>query len=249
MVCAIDLNSDLGEGAGTDEAIMPFISSANIACGGHAGSAETMRDTVALALRHRVTVGAHPGYRDLERFGRVALDLPSARLLDDLRRQIEELREIAERAGATLAHVKAHGALYNRGERDDETGRVIAAAVRAVDARLMLFAPPGSAMARAAASSGVRVAREGFVDRAYEADGTLRPRRLEGALHTDPAVAAAQALSFVRDGGVRAYGGTFLKMEVDTLCLHGDTPGAPAIAAAVRGALRGAGVEVKPFQA
>lgn len=226
---------------------MPLISSANVACGAHAGNSATMHETVALALRHGVAVGAHPGYRDPERFGRVALDLPSAQLLDDLRRQIEALRAIAERAGAALAHVKAHGALYNRGERDEGTGRLIAAAVRAVDQRLVLFAPPGSAMALAAAEAGLRVAREGFVDRAYEPDGTLRSRRLEGSLHTDPAAAAAQALALVRDGGVRAYGGTFLKLQVDTLCVHGDTPGAPAIAAAVRGALRQAGIEVRPF--
>ncbi|MEK7861218.1 MAG: 5-oxoprolinase subunit PxpA [Chloroflexota bacterium] len=230
----IDLNSDLGEGAGTDEAIMPFVTSANIACGAHAGDEETMRATVELALRRGVAIGAHPGYRDPANFGRVVVEMPHEALVEDLRAQIEALRWIAADLGAPLTHVKPHGALYNRGERDPDTAGAIVAAVRAVD--LVLVAPPDSAMHVAAVLGVCAVAREGFADRAYESDGTLRSRRLPGAVHTDPRVAAAQALSFALDGGVRAVDGTFLALELDTLCIHGDTPNAVAIANTTRSA-------------
>lgn len=241
----IDLNSDLGEGSGADAEIMPFITSANIACGAHAGDDATMETTVALALQHHVRIGAHPGYRDAASFGRTPLDIPAATLRADLRAQIETLRGVAERAGARVTHVKAHGALYNQGERDNAVAGTIARAVAEVDPQLVLVAPPGSAMARAAENAGLRLAREGFIDRAYEADGTLRSRRLPGALITDPATAARQALSFVIDGGVIAQGGRFLRLEVDTLCVHGDTPGAASILRAVRAALVADGVTVR----
>jgi 5-oxoprolinase (ATP-hydrolysing) subunit A len=233
----VDLNSDLGEGAGSDDEIMASITSANIACGAHAGDRETMRRTVALAQRHGVKVGAHPGYRDRENFGRVALDLPRTALFADLVEQIETLKEVADDAGASVTHVKAHGALYNRGERDPEIAAVIADAVRTVGSGLTLFAAPGSAMHAAARAVGLRVAREGFADRAYEPDGTLRSRRLPGAVHTDPAVAAAQAVALANGTGVRTSDGSILRLEVDTICVHGDTPNAAAIARAVRQAL------------
>ena len=233
----IDLNSDLGEGAGSDEEIMASITSANIACGAHAGDLETMKRTVALAQRHGVKIGAHPGYRDRENFGRVAIDLPRAALFADLVEQIETLQGVADEAGARMTHVKAHGALYNKGERDPEVAAVIADAVRTVGAHLTLYASPRSAMHAAARAVGLRVAREGFADRAYEPDGTLRSRKLRGSVHTDPAVAAAQSLALARGTGVRASDGTLLAVEVDTICVHGDTPNAAAIARAVRQAL------------
>ena len=248
---SVDLNSDLGEGAGTDPAIMPLITSANIACGGHAGNESTMRSGVELAMRSKVAVGAHPGYPDRERFGRVALDMPASELSEAVRRQIDAIVGIASRLGARLSHVKAHGALYNQAERDPAVARTILMGIRAASggSDLVVFAPPGSAMHREAEGMGMRVAREGFIDRAYEPDGTLRPRTLAGALITDPAAAAAQALSFVRDGGTRATDGTFLELEVDTVCVHGDTPGAPEIARAVREAFAAAKVKVAPFRA
>lgn len=242
----IDLNSDLGEGAGADDAIMPHVTSANVACGAHAGDEATMRATIALAKRHGVAVGAHPGYRDPASFGRLALDVPPDALVADLLEQLRVLRVLADEAGIALAHVKAHGALYNRGERDAGVAATIVEAVRRFDEDLLLFAPPGSAMAAAAGRAGIRVAREGFADRAYEPDGTLRPRRLPASVHTEPAVAAEQAVSIARDARVRASDGTWLELEVDTLCVHGDTPGAPAIARAVRAALAGARVDVGP---
>ena len=214
---------------------MPFITSANIACGAHAGDEATMRRTVELAMARGVAIGAHPGYRDPANFGRVALEVPRNELIEDLIAQLELLRRIAHEQGARLAHVKAHGALYNRGERDDEIAGAIAEAVRSFDEDLVLFAPAGSAMRRAAERIGLRVARETFADRAYEPDGTLRSRRLPGAVHTDPQVAAAQAVALAR--------------EADTICVHGDTPGAPAIARAVRAALEAAGIAVAPFRA
>ena len=250
MPGSIDFNSDLGEGAGTDAAIMPLITSANIACGGHAGNASTMRATTELALRNGVAVGAHPGYPDRERFGRVALDMPGPELVEAIRRQIDALIGVATRIGARVTHVKAHGALYNRGERDAATARNILLGVQAAHggADLIVVATPGSAMLEEARRLGMKTAREGFVDRAYEPDGTLQSRSIAGSLLTDPADAARQALSFVSEGGVTAVDGSFLKLEVDTLCVHGDTPGAAEIARAVREALRAANVKVAPFR-
>ncbi len=247
---SIDLNSDLGEGAGYDAAIMQLISSANIACGAHAGDEDTMRATVALALRHGVAVGAHPGYRDRANFGRLPVPMDPLALIEEVSGQVRALAEIAAAAGATLRHVKAHGAMYNQAERDEAIARSVAMGIYddARGARLLVFAPPGSALERAAAAMDLRVAREGFVDRAYEPNGTLRSRKLPGAVHTDPSAAAAQAVSIVRDGGVRAFDGSFLKLQVDTLCFHGDTPGAAGIAAAVRAALDREGVDVRPFR-
>lgn len=245
---SIDLNSDLGEGAGHDAELMRFVTSANIACGGHAGDERTMRETIALALEHGVAIGAHPGYPDRANFGRTPMPMEPLALIEEVAAQVRALAEIAARSGARLRHVKAHGAMYNQAERDPAIAASIATGIwdDARGASLLVFAPPGSAMLDRALAMDLRVAREGFVDRAYEPDGTLRSRRLAGALHTDPKTAAAQAVSFVRDGGVRAYDGSFLPLEVDTLCLHGDTPGAPAIAAAVRDAFAREGIEVRP---
>ncbi len=246
MLGSIDLNSDLGEGAGTDAQLMPLISSANVACGAHAGDETTMRDTVALARQHGVAVGAHPGYPDRANFGRDPMAMAAEELGEEIARQIRALRHIAP--DLKLSHVKAHGALYNQAWNDMTIAKAIVGGVKKVfptPTDVAVFAAPKSALVDVALAAGLRVVREGFVDRAYEADGTLRSRKLAGALHTDPAVAAKQALSFVRDGGVRAHDGPFLELAVDTLCLHGDTPGAIAIAAAVRKALAGAGVKVR----
>jgi len=224
---------------------MPLISSANVACGAHAGDVATMRATVALAVGQGVRIGAHPGYRDPASFGRRQLDLPLTALAADLSAQIVALRTIADESGARLAHVKAHGALYNQGERDERIADLIARTVAEIDPTLAVVATPGSAMAHAAAQAGVPLIREGFIDRAYEPDGTLRSRALPGAMLLDPERAAAQALSFVRDGGVRATDGSFLSLAVDTLCIHGDSPGAVEIATAVRATLAAAGIAIR----
>jgi UPF0271 protein len=245
MAGSVDLNSDLGEGAGTEKEIMPFITSANIACGAHAGDEQTMRETVQLAIAHKVAVGAHPGYRDPANFGRTPLGVSADELIADLVLQIETLRAIARSENTDLVHVKAHGALYNTAQKDESVAASIVAAMRRVASDLVLYAFPGSALERAARAAGLRVAREGFIDRAYEPDGTLRSRSRLDALITDPQVAAAQAVSFMEDGGVTAAGGTFLELDVDTLCVHGDTPGASAILRAARAALVSAGIGIR----
>ena len=250
MARSIDFNSDLGEGAGTDAAIMPVVTSANIACGEHAGNDNTMRTTIELAMRYRVAIGAHPGYPDRERFGRVPMDIPARELIESIRRQIDSLIGIAGRLGGQVTHVKAHGALYNQSERDAAIARNIIFGVQAATGghELVIVAPPGSAMLEEAKALGMKVAREGFVDRAYEPDGTLQSRSIAGSVLTHSADAVRQALSFVKNGGVTAVDGTFLKLEVDTLCVHGDTPGAADIARAVRDALSNAKVKVAPFR-
>ena len=247
---SIDFNSDLGEGAGTDAALMPLITSANIACGGHAGNENTMRATIELAIKNKVAIGAHPGYPDRERFGRIPMDMPASELVEAIRRQVDTLVGVASRMGGRVTHVKAHGALYNRGERDAATARNIVFGVQAATGghELVVVGPPGSAIVKEASGMGMKVAREGFVDRAYEPDGTLQSRSVAGSVLTDPNDAVRQALSFVKDGGVTAVDGTFLKLAVDTLCLHGDTAGAPEIAGAVREALAKAKVKVAPFR-
>ena len=248
-VATIDLNSDLGEGAGTESAIMPLITSANIACGAHAGDERSMRAAITLAKANRVAVGAHPGYRDPANFGRKALEIPADELVADLVSQIGTLIAIASSERVAVAHVKAHGALYNTAQRDETVAASIVRAIGQSAPGLILFVFPGSAVERAARAAGLRVAREGFIDRTYEPDGSLRSRALEHSLITDPARAAAQALSFMVDGGVRAHDGTFLEQAVDTLCVHGDTPGAPNLLRAARAALVSAGIRVERLQA
>ena len=241
---SIDLGSDLGEGMADDEALLRLVTTAHVSCGRHAGSAALTARTIALARRYGVTVGAHPGYDDPATFGRTPLALSHDELVAMVRVQLEEFVALA---GGPVALVKAHGALYNQGERDGAVALAIVEAVTRSGAARALVATPGSAMARAAAAAGLAVAREGFVDRAYEADGTLRSRRLVGAVHGDPAVAAAQAVSLAVRGGVTAHDGSFVPLEVDSLCVHGDTPGAVAIARAVRDALAAAWVAVRAF--
>jgi 5-oxoprolinase (ATP-hydrolysing) subunit A len=245
---SIDINSDLGEGAGHDPELMRFVSSANIACGGHAGDEGTMRETVALAKKHGVSIGAHPGYPDKANFGRDAMSMAPLALIEEVAAQVRALADIAASLGATVRHVKAHGALYNQAAHDTGIASSIASGIYddARGSKYLVFAMPGSALLDAARAMDLRIAREGFIDRAYEADGTLRSRKLDGALHTDPKTAAAQAVSFLRDGGVRTYDGSFLSMEVETLCFHGDTPGILDIAIAVREALTREGIEVRP---
>ena len=245
---AIDLNADLGEhdhsGGTADDALLALISSANIACGFHAGGPATMRATLARAVAHGVAVGAHPSYPDRAGFGRRFLDATPDEVYDDVLYQIGALAAFCRAAGVALAHVKPHGALYNHAAVDVPTAEAIVAAVRAYDPSLAVFAPPGSALLRAARDAGLPALAEAFADRAYTPDGTLRSRRLSGAVFDSAEDAARQALSIARDGRVHTYDGTWLPLRAETICLHGDAPGALDRARAVRQALEQAGIAI-----
>lgn len=245
----IDLNADVGESfgpwpMGSDAELIPLVTSASVACGFHAGDPLTIRRTVRLALEHGVAVGAHPGYPDLAGFGRRDLAMAAEELEAAVLYQVAALAGIVRAEGGRLTHVKAHGALYNRAAADLATAEAVARAVARLDPSLRLFGPPGSALLAAGRAAGLRCTAEGFADRAYEADGTLRPRRLPGAVLADPGRAAAQAVSIARDGRAAAADGTLVELRVETLCVHGDTPGTARVAAAVRAALAAAGVAV-----
>jgi UPF0271 protein len=245
----IDLNADVGEGIGPwpmgdDERLIPLVTSANVACGAHAGDPLTIERAVALAIRHGVAVGAHPGYPDLVGFGRRDLDMTPAELRASVIHQVAAVAGFARAGGVALAHVKAHGALYTRMARDAATAEVVAGAVAAVAPEAIFVALAGSLALDAGRAAGLRVAAEAFADRAYEPDGSLRSRQLEGAVLATAGDAAAQAVSIARDGRVRTHDGTVLTVEAETICIHGDTPGAAAYATAVRAALEDAGVTV-----
>jgi UPF0271 protein len=244
-VATIDLNSDLGEGVGDDAALFALVTSANVACGGHTGDEASMRASVALAIEHGVSLGAHPSYRDREGFGRRDQDLDAGELRDEILRQVGALAAIAASFGARVRYLKPHGALYNRIALDPVQADAVALAAK--DAGLPLLGLAGTEVQAAAELHGVEFFREAFVDRAYLPDGTLAPRSLAGAVITDTVAAAERAVGIVLDGTVHAVDGTVLRVELDSLCVHGDTPGAIAMAAAVRERLVGAGVELRAF--
>lgn len=243
----VDLNCDLGEGAGQDATLMPLITSANIACGAHAGDAETMRETVQLALRHGVAIGAHPGFADRAHFGRRELAVEPAAVRDLVEAQTRALQEIAARCGGRVGHVKPHGALYNLAARDAAVARAVAEAVLACGRELALFALAGSVGAREAEACGLRVAHEVFADRTYQADGSLTPRTQLHALITDDGAAAVQARRMVVEGRVRAVDGSEVPVRADTLCLHGDGAQAVEFARRIRREFEQAGVELRCF--
>ena len=236
----IDLNCDLGEGAGHDAALMPLITSANIACGAHAGDASTMRATVALANRHGVAIGAHPGFADREHFGRREIVLGPEAVRSIVREQIELLRALSP-----VRHVKAHGALYNMAARDATLAESIARAVHEIDPALIIFASANSELARAALARGLRVANEVFADRTYQRDGSLTPRSEPGALIHDEHAAVAQVLRMIREGVVRATDGTDMPIVADTVCLHGDGAAPVEFALRLRAEFAAAGIEVR----
>ena len=241
----IDLNADLGEGL-DDTPLLPWLSSANVACGAHAGSIEIMDRTVALLLERGIRIGAHPGYQDRENFGRLDVELSSTRVQRLITDQLTAIDAIVQRRGGRLSHVKAHGALYNRAARDPALAREIARAVRRYRKDLALFGLAGSAQLGAARDEGLRAIGEAFADRRYLPTAALVPRSQPEALLHDPAKAADQALSIARDGFAIASDGTRVAIAAQTLCLHGDTPGAAFIARAVRERLESAGITIAP---
>lgn len=246
---SVDLNADLGESFGAwtigqDERLITSITSANIACGFHAGDATVMRRTIRLAKEHGVAVGAHPGFPDLAGFGRREMDLAPGELEDLVLYQVAALAGVAASEGLELQHVKAHGALYNMAARDAVVAAAIVRAVAIFDRTLILLGPPNSALLQEGRAAGLRVAAEVFADRSYEADGALTSRRTPGSVIHDPAQVAARAVEMVRTGRVTALDGTIVPLAADTVCLHGDTRGAAELAQRVRAALESAGVRV-----
>ena len=242
----IDLNSDMGEmpehiSDGTQEALMRSITSVNIACGGHAGDAQTMAATIQQALRHKLAIGAHPGYADRANFGRIALNLSPDEVADSVYAQVRALAEVAARHHANITHVKPHGALYNQAVRNSQLARAIASGVARWSQQVVLVGLAGSPMLDVFRNSGFPIAAEAFADRRYEPDGTLRSRKHPDALIEDPAEAGQQALTIVQ-GKVIAHDGSQVPLHADTLCIHSDTPGSPQIAAQVAKNLRESGV-------
>jgi UPF0271 protein len=228
---------------------MPAVTSANIACGFHAGDPGVMRETVALARQHGVAIGAHPAFPDLVGFGRREITATPREVEDIVVYQIGALAAVAATQGSRLQHVKAHGALYNMAVRDAALADAIARATAAVDATLILFGLPGSELIAAGRRAGLRTASEGFADRAYQPDGTLVPRHLAGAVIEDPDAVVSRAIAMARDHAVVARDGSRVRLEVETICVHGDTRGAAMLAARLREALTEAGVSVIPVGA
>jgi UPF0271 protein len=241
---SIDLNCDLGEGYPSDAALMPLISSANIACAYHAGDADTIRRTIALALEQGVAVGAHPGFADKANFGRLPQALAPAEVYQLVQAQLELIAKIAQAEGAQLRHVKPHGALYNQAAQSLEWASAIAEAVRDFDPELILFGLSGSWSIKAAKTLGLRTAHEVFADRSYQPDGSLTPRSQTHALLEDPAACTAQVLQLVLHGQVRSSSGQLIPLQADTICLHGDGPHALTFARAIRAALEREAIEV-----
>jgi len=243
---AIDINADLGEGM-DDSALLPYVTSANVACGFHAGDPSTMDDTVSQALGRGVHVGAHPDHADRQNFGGIPVELPADEVERMVLYQIGSLEGFVRSRGARLSHVKPHGALYHQANEFPDFARAIAQAVRRFDASLVLVGAPGSLLLEAGREAGLPVAGEGFADRRYRPDGTLVSRKEAGALLTDPEEAARQAVHLARDGFVVASDGSRVSVRPDTICLHGDTPGAAGIARRVREALAAEGITVAPM--
>lgn len=244
---AIDLNADIAEEAGDDPALLPFLTSANLCCGAHAGGPIVLRAALVACMAADVTAGAHPGYPDRANFGRVVVPMTPDAIAAMVTSQVASACEVAAEVGTRIAYVKPHGALYNLAATDAGVAAAIARAVAQVDRDLILLGLAGSAMITEAARAGLATASEAFADRAYAPDGTLVPRGQPGAVLHDPETVAARAVAMVRDRAVTAADGTRIPLQADSLCLHGDTPGALALARATRAALDAAGIAVRPF--
>ena len=250
----IDLNCDLGESfgpwvMGNDAAMIELATSVNIACGYHAGDPDIMRKTVELAKACGVSIGAHPGYRDLQGFGRRPIPGMSASEIENLvAYQIGALQAIATAAGHKVTHVKAHGALSNVACEDDMTAQAIANAIKAVDASLVFVVLANSPLVRAGEKANLPMVHEVFADRAYEDDGSLVSRRKPGAVLHDAKEIADRVVRMVQDGAVTSVTGKKIKMRTETVCIHGDTPGAVEIARGLRKALADSGIDVAPFK-
>lgn len=246
MKMVVDLNADLGEGAGHDDELLALVTSANIACGFHAGDADTIRHSIDAARAHDVAVGAHPSLFDRENFGRKEVPVKPAEVFDAVVYQLGIFQAIAEAAGVRPNHVKPHGALYNMAVRNEELADAIARAVASVHPKLILFAPVKSALARASEAHSLQIAHEVFADRNYCSDGSLVSRSRPDALLHDPAEAAPRVLRMLREGKVRSVDDVDVDVRAETICLHGDNPEAVDFARALRSHLEKEGVTIKP---
>lgn len=245
MTRRIDLNCDLGEGSGHDAELMPLVSSVNIACGGHAGDAATMRATLRLAKLHGVAVGAHPSWLDRVDFGRREMTATPEATFGWVVEQVRALMTLAQAEGMRLAHVKPHGALYNQAARDPVLAEVLIRAITAVDRTLIVCGPAGSRLIAAGRAAGLQVVEEVFADRRYRDDGTLEPRTSPRALITDPSEAARQVMELMETGQVTTVTGNHIALTADTVCLHGDGSKAVECARAVRSALATVGIAIR----
>jgi UPF0271 protein len=245
-VARIDLNCDLGEGAAAEAELMPLVTSANIACGGHAGDAASMRVSVALALRHNVAIGAHPSFPDREHFGRRERSTTAGEVFALVRTQARALEKITHAQHARLRHVKAHGALYNQSARDPVLAAALLDAV--AELGLILFAPAGSVLLIMARERTIPVASEVFADRTYQANGSLTPRTRSGAVITQVEAAVAQAVRLIQERRVRSLEGVELKLSAETMCVHGDGPDALILLRALRREFDRAGIQVRAFE-
>jgi UPF0271 protein len=244
MKLSVDLNADLGEGSGHDAELFELITSANIATGFHAGDSDTMHAAISGAVQHGVAIGAHPSFFDRENFGRKELKVPNQEVFDAVAYQLGIFQAIASAVGVRPNHVKPHGALYNMAVRNGDLADAIARAIESVDPRLTLFAPDNTELARAGQAHGLQVAREIFADRNYLNDGWLVPRtRLDALLH-DPKEAARRVLRMLREGKVRSVEGRDVDVRGETICVHGDTPGAVEFARELRTQLESEGVKI-----
>ncbi len=248
----IDLNSDLGENVADrvvsdDAAMLEIVTSANVSCGFHAGSPEGIRETLAAAVRGGVVIGAHPGYRDYDNFGRTNVDIDSATLQAHVEYQLGALIALASAVGGRVAYVKPHGALYNTIARDERQSADVVAAIKAIDPNLVLLGLAGGVVLDVASRAGLQVAAEAFADRAYQPDGQLVSRTQEGAVLHDPAAVAERMVRLADEGVIRAIDGTDVRVDARSICVHGDSPGSIAMAAETKRMLHDAGITIAPF--
>ena len=241
----IDLNCDVGEGIGNEASLMPFISSANIACGFHAGDQHEMQKMVSLCLRYNVAIGAHPSFPDKANFGRTAMHFSATEIQAIIQNQLNTLNKFINDGGTKMHHVKLHGALYNMAARDSQLAKTVATAVKDFDSGLIYYGLAGSVMTGEATQLGLNVAQEAFADRSYQADGSLTPRSAPNALITDTDQAVRQVLQIINTNMVSATNGENIPIRADTICLHGDGPGAMDLAKKINQGLLLAGIEIK----
>lgn len=249
---SIDLNSDLGENVADrivsdDASMLRLVTSANVSCGFHAGSPEGIRETLAAAVQGGVVIGAHPGYRDYENFGRTKVDIDSASLQAHVEYQLGALIALASAVGGRVAYVKPHGALYNTIARDERQSADVVAAIKAIDPNLVLLGLAGGVVLDVASRAGLQVAAEAFADRAYQPDGQLVSRTQEGAVLHDPAAVAERMVRLADEGVIRAIDGTDVRVDARSICVHGDSPGSIAMAAETKRMLHDAGITIAPF--